>query len=274
MVGDFQRLLQILKNLVSNALKFTRQGSVRVDFSVRQADALLAVTVADTGLGIPADKHELIFQAFHQVDGSTSRQYGGTGLGLTISRQLATLLGGWIELHSEEGVGSVFTLLLPLQSTASESESVAAQPGLLGDDVMPAGREADPEPVGNGANILLVDDDVRNIYALTSLLEAQGFEVRSARNGADAVRLLQQGIPADLVLMDMMMPVLDGYEATRQLREQLQFDRPIVAVTACAMKGDREKCLEAGASDYLAKPVNSAELIATVRKWLNAAPVA
>jgi PAS domain S-box-containing protein len=282
-ISDYQRLFQILKNLISNALKFTQQGHVQVLFQVaRNADSddvadWLQISVVDSGPGIPADKHELIFQAFQQVDGSTSRQYGGTGLGLTISRQLAILLGGQIELQSAPGQGSHFILRLPLVAVphggsvrSVNSPLPRTAPVATTQDVS---AQTGPQPATAGSTrdetILLVDDDVRNIYAMTSLLETLGFEVAIARNGEDAISLLSAREDIDLVLMDMMMPVLDGYQATSRLREQWQFSRPIIAVTACAMKGDREKCLAAGADDYLPKPVQRGELEAMIRKWLD-----
>ncbi len=270
-VSDYQRLFQILKNLIANALKFTSHGAVRVRFELLPGPPVrFCIAVADSGPGIPADKHELVFQAFRQVDGSTSRQYGGSGLGLTISRQLAELLGGELLLQSREGEGCTFTLSLPLPllEAAAEPAPVREDRALFHAAAAPAGELA---AAANGEKILLVDDDVRNIYAMTSMLEAQGFDVCSARNGEDAIRLLQAQPEIDLVLMDMMMPVLDGYGATRRLRSELHFLRPIIAVTACAMKGDQEKCLAAGADDYLSKPVNRAELVGMIRKWLDAA---
>lgn len=291
-VSDYQRLFQILKNLIANALKFTARGQVSVRFGVMTPAApvsapMLAVAVVDSGPGIPADKHELIFQAFRQVDGSTSRQYGGTGLGLTISRQLANLLGGEIVLQSEPGQGSCFTLLLPLIA----AEAVPAVANRPASPALPRtghattvadAAKARPLPHDEiaalhhvqplvGSRILLVDDDVRNIYAMTSLLEAEGYEVNSARNGEDAIHLLSAQQNVDLVLMDMMMPVMDGFQAINSLRNDWQYSRPIIAVTACAMKGDREKCLAAGADDYLPKPVNRSELASIVRKWLDGA---
>lgn len=278
-VSDYQRMFQILKNLIANALKFTARGAVTVRFGVMTPVGLpvtapmLAVSVIDSGPGIPTDKHELIFQAFRQVDGSTSRQYGGTGLGLTISRQLANLLGGEILLESEQGKGSIFTLLLPLSTT---EVAVAEPPAAPRVPLIPAERSEElsvmsQSPSLSGTRLLVVDDDVRNIYAMTSLLEPEGFEVVTARNGEDAIHLLRAQQDIDLVVMDMMMPVLDGYQAINTLRDEWQFTRPIIAVTACAMKGDREKCLAAGADDYLPKPVNRNELIAIIHKWLDEA---
>lgn len=283
-ISDYQRLFQILKNLISNALKFTQQGQVQVVFQMPEGNDSeisanwLEICVIDSGPGIPADKHELIFQAFQQADGSTSRQYGGTGLGLTISRQLAALLGGRIELQSEPGRGSHFILYLPLMAPEHGSSVIAVSGSLPCTEASSAGprsenviEEQQPAPasVARDETILLVDDDVRNIYAMTSLLEMLGFEVEIARNGEDAIKLINAREDIDLVLMDMMMPVLDGYQATSRLREQWQFSRPIIAVTACAMKGDREKCLAAGADDYLPKPVQRGELEAMIRKWLD-----
>jgi PAS domain S-box-containing protein len=406
--SDHQRIFQIIRNLFSNALKFTNGGTIRIVFSLASSskgeEGMLGIAVSDTGIGIPADKHDMIFDAFRQVDGSTSRRFGGTGLGLSISRSLATLLGGEIRLQSAPGQGSTFTLVLPrglvradtisliAQSTASQVRPVGAQVLLVEDNPVEARHYAGlirelgyqvticgnaqcalkacrrrrfsclvidlalPDKTGielieqlkaeslldetaiivntalslgdvevlrlrgcgavvlsksvedehklleavrmqlspvntlvieeinvaaapantiiakenfNGKRILVVDDDVRNIYAMSSILEELGFEIDVAKNGQQALDFLaEHDEDIDLVLMDMMMPVLDGYQATRELKFARQFGKPIVALTAHAMKGDREKCLAAGANDYLAKPITHFELVDMLHKWL------
>ncbi len=275
MTGDFQRIFQILKNLVANAVKFTPGGSVVVYFSLKQleqdeSEPYLLITVEDTGPGISQDKQALIFDAFQQVDSAINRQHSGTGLGLTISRQLAALLGGTITLKSELGHGSTFSLSLPLHAVATNTppESIfnvsQAHPIEVGqsDHVGPSRLS------GAGKTVLVVDDDIRSIFALCSLLEEHGFEVISAQNGAEAVSLFTRNEHFDVVLMDMVMPRLDGYEATQQLRA-LACTKPVLALTACAMPGDREKCILAGADDYLAKPVGHRELLPKLAQWLN-----
>lgn len=406
--SDHQRIFQIIRNLFSNALKFTNQGAIRISFSradlrhdAQHKESRLAITVTDTGIGIPADKHDMIFDAFRQVDGSTSRCFGGTGLGLSISRSLAGLLGGAIYLQSTPGQGSRFTLELPGAMERSELpgntelvlrnpelrppgaqvllvednpvearhyagliramgfrvtvcpraecalkacramsysclvidlalpdqygidlieqmkaerllenttvivnsarnlgqaelerlracsvavltksvedehqllEAVRLQLALPGRTPEPEAAAAKPGYKGTanfaGRRILLVDDDVRNIYALSSLLEDLGCDIDVAKNGQQALDHLAANQAVDMVLMDMMMPVLDGYEATRELKFSRQFDKPVVALTAHAMKGDREKCLAAGADDYLAKPITHFELLEMLHKWL------
>ncbi|MFO1384927.1 MAG: PAS domain S-box protein [Chitinivorax sp.] len=276
--SDFQRLLQIMKNLIANAIKFTERGSVRLLIQVAPDQALqapairLLLRVIDTGPGVPPDKQELIFQAFQQADGSTSRQYGGTGLGLTISRQLAALLGGEITLNSQPGQGSEFVLSLPVQTILPPLVELAPPPVPRASVVppLPASAAADTG-LGRG-RLLLVDDDVRNIYAMTSMLEQEGFDVLCARNGADALRLLAQESGIRLVLMDMMMPVMDGDTAIRRMRHELKLSLPVIAVTACAMKGDREKSLDAGADDYLPKPVTRSDMLNVINRWLNPHP--
>jgi len=394
MVLDFQRVYQIIKNLFSNAIKFTNPGGkIHIRFARHDATTppSLAISVTDTGTGIPADKHDLIFQAFQQLDGSISRKYGGTGLGLAISRQLAELLGGSLGVSSDPGLGSTFTLLLPIVLALEESDKPLPMPspqGLCAAESPQAGQrvvmiveddanfakvvancarehqfscqlfqsgsealaaiEHNPpdaliidlllpdmsgwqlleglqgqnlptmiiscldqpsaprkdvlsymvKPVDNqklnrafellhteierrasippntstqpaaGHSILLVDDDIRNVYAMSGLLEDAGMRVSVARNGEEALDIIKQTLDIELILMDMMMPVLDGYQTTARLRRDLHFTKPILAVTALAMKGDREKCLAAGADDYLAKPVKRTELLAMIDRLL------
>jgi signal transduction histidine kinase/CheY-like chemotaxis protein/HAMP domain-containing protein len=441
---DPQRLQQILNNLLSNAFKFTEKGHVdfraelvssgwdRDNTVLNQADSVIALSVTDTGIGIPREQQQSIFEAFAQGDGTTSRKYGGTGLGLSICRELIRLLGGAIKLVSVPGMGSTFTVYLPVAvplqngtngtgkahapgasnvipfATAKVAsmpptgsyadggletatalldappaantrilivEDVALQrqhivellgsidatavpvasgeealealeeqkfqcvvldlglPGMSGWQViekMRSDRSLRSTPVlvytareltrkeeqklgratktivlkevrsperlreevtsilaGEpdlahgvagftpveaslaGKKILVVDDDIRNIFALTALLERQEMQVISVDSGREALETLHQTPDIDIAVVDVMMPEMDGYETMTKIREQTAFaDRPIIALTAKAMKGDREKCIEAGASDYIAKPVNSATLVAMLRSWL------
>lgn len=292
---DEYRLRQILKNLLSNAVKFTHQGyvqlkirSVSKTFSPKLTkmlefhDLILAFSVTDTGIGITSDKQDLIFEAFLQADGTTNRQYGGTGLGLSISRELADLLGGFIELDSTEGKGSTFTLYLP-----SYSSKIAAQEPLkrevtraVAGELVGEVAEEVAEEVAAGVEgsavwdltnvkILVVDDDMRNVFAITAALEELQIEVLFAENGQEALASLQMNSDIDLVLMDIMMPEMDGYEAMKLIRQMPEYvDLPIIALTAKAMKGDREKCLQAGASDYISKPLEIDQLISIIKVWL------
>ncbi|MGI5246455.1 HAMP domain-containing protein [Dactylosporangium sp. CA-139066] len=300
-ITDPQRLQQILRNLVSNAVKFTDHGSVTLAIGVAPAELeftaptlagarrVIQFAVADTGIGISDDKVALIFEAFQQADGTTSRKYGGTGLGLSISRELARLLGGAIGVTSELGRGATFTLYLP-DVIATEAmppvHQVPAQPLSL----PPAARPlAAPMPSAmlrslpsperrstaaahqlDGATVLIVDDDVRNVFALTSALELHGMTVLYADNGADGVRILSEHPGVDIVLMDAMMPDQDGNETTRAIRRNRRFaDLPVVFLTAKAMPGDRESSLAAGASDYITKPVDLDELLDVMAAWVN-----
>ncbi len=265
---DTQRLQQVLRNLLANAVKFTDTGGVTL--RVERADGLVAFAVHDTGIGIPAGKLEMIFEAFQQADGTTSRKYGGTGLGLSISKELARMLGGRIEVTSVVGEGSVFTLLLPEElaggsSTSPRMAPVPAPVPLRG----PALRTAPAIPALEGATVLIVDDDVRNVFALTSALEMHGLRVLYADNGAAGIGLLVEHPEVDVVLMDTMMPDLDGNETTRRIRELPQGrELPVVFLTAKAMPGDREASLAAGANEYVTKPVDLDKLLVLMATWV------
>jgi signal transduction histidine kinase/DNA-binding response OmpR family regulator/HAMP domain-containing protein len=446
MQTDPQRLQQILNNLLSNAFKFTERGKVEFVAQVatsgwdasndllNRAPGVIAFSVIDTGIGIPEDKQQSIFEAFAQGDGTTSRKYGGTGLGLSICRELTRLLGGEIRLESEPGVGTAFTVFLPVGTPAQPRRSTSREStnGRSGDPhtaPQPVGAAvavgagwhveasrglADSEPAGTlertllvveddpyqrqhlvelmasldartiavgsgeeavalledqqfscvvldlglpglsgwqvidhmksrkalksipllvytardltkkeelklgratktivikevrsperlkdevsavfageavtsqarsngtepndmalaGKKVLIVDDDIRNIYALTAMLERQQMEVTSVDSGQEALDTLAARTDIDLALVDVMMPEMDGYETMRKMRDMASFiERPIIALTAKAMMGDREKCIEAGASDYIAKPVNTGELLSMLKSWLTA----
>ncbi|MFW6692048.1 HAMP domain-containing protein [Streptomyces sp. MAR4 CNX-425] len=377
---DQQRLLQVLRNLLSNAVKFTDSGAVELlirtarddvpraikeqlleQGALRDPDAeLIAFSVTDTGIGIPANKMGVIFEAFKQADGTTSRKYGGTGLGLSISREIARLLGGEIHVDSEPGRGSTFTLYLPLHPTelpapgragtgvsaaagavagaaaadalaavgrehaeaveavASGAADVEAPPsgrtrpraaadgrsaaagepaGAAGDGRAPdaaaapgaasgglsadgggpdeaAARDRLPAPrfrgTFSGEKVLIVDDDIRNVFALTSVLEQHGLAVLYAENGREGIEVLEQHEDVAVVLMDIMMPEMDGYATTAAIRRMPQFaGLPIIALTAKAMKGDKEKSIEAGASDYVTKPVDTDRLLTVMSEWMS-----
>ncbi|TGE38945.1 response regulator [Desulfosporosinus fructosivorans] len=291
---DDQLILQILKNLLSNAFKFTEHGSVSLRVreaeehvftknpKFRDAKWVLAFSVTDTGIGISEDKQNMIFEAFQQANGTTSRKYGGTGLGLTISQKIARLMGGFIDLNSTEGRGSTFTLYLPSQDVEKEvsriscveaavsldnSPTPGAEPVGVVSTVLPATNESQRRL--EGKKILVVDDDMRNVFALTTALENQNMEAVFAENGREGIEVLQRNPDIDLVLMDIMMPEMDGYEALRCIRQMLEYTSlPIIALTAKAMKNDREKCIQAGASDYISKPVNLEQLFSLIKIWL------
>jgi len=392
---DEQRLRQVLRNLLSNAVKFTEAGTVRL--SVRRVEDHIAFSVSDTGIGIAEQNLETIFAAFQQADGTTSRRYGGTGLGLSISRQVANLLGGEISAESQIGVGSTFTLNLPvapqpeivaeyriqpalpdrvvlvvedqaqrpltrlvsgvvaqladttgpvhLKSVGSSELALASAPGsqcvlidvslpglsapellvslragmpsksaaVLAYPVAETGQDesrlteaiarthqvellttadefrerfilqlthphsAELEKPGRpkqysglrGRRVLLVDDDTRNVLAIAGMLELNGMSVDHAPNGRKGIEALQAHPDVEVILMDVMMPEMDGYATTAAIRKMPRFDRlPIIMVTAKAMAGDRDKSLSSGASDYITKPVDAEDLLACIGRWL------
>ena len=279
---DEHRVQQILKNLLSNALKFTERGTValrvgRAPEGARfshphlvAADDVVVFSVSDTGIGIKPDQLMVIFEAFQQADGTTSRRYGGTGLGLSISREIARLLGGEIQVTSSPGQGSTFSLLLPVMA-AVPSTMPAPAPAARALSPFGANRSAGDRATDlSGRKLLMVDDDVRNLYALTSALEDHGLDVVCADSGSEGIDLLTTTPGIELVLMDIMMPDMDGYQAIRRIRAMDAFvELPIVALTAKAMRGDREESLAAGASDYVTKPVEIDQLLDTLRVWLH-----
>ena len=305
---DVLRVEQILRNLLSIAFKFTESGSVTivvgepgagVEFSQTSLSRqrTVALSVMDTGIGIPEKKQQLIFEAFRQVDGSTTRKYGGTGLGLSISARLAQLLGGELQVESEEGKGSTFTLYLPYEiETATSDDMVrvealdsATQPRSSSDgelSLKPAPTDPSAEFIPddraaaeraskirdenlNGIKILLADDDSRITFGLSMTLKQKGAEVVVAENGVVAIEALASEDDFDLVLMDIMMPVMDGYEAMREIRRLDRWaDVPIIVVTAKAMAEDRQKCIDAGATDYISKPIDVDKLLLLIRTCL------
>jgi CheY-like chemotaxis protein len=250
--------------------------------ALRRAPAALAFSIIDTGIGIPKDKQQLIFEAFQQADASTSRVYGGTGLGLTISRELSRILGGEIHLASTPGVGSTFTLYLPVSPEDrapparaagdeiggyEEAHTVTAAP-LVRALEEPSASPAPGTQSLAGKKVLVVDDDVRNLFAVTSLLERHGAHVVAASSARECFDALEKHPDIAVVLLDMMMPEVDGYEAARHIRRELRYkDLPLIALTAKAMPGDREKTLDAGCDDFVPKPVEQERLIAVLDEW-------
>jgi CheY-like chemotaxis protein len=287
---DEQRLQQVVKNLLSNATKFTESGRVQLSIfaapkdlwhsvpTLDNAETVIALSVSDTGVGVPAEKLGLIFEEFQQGDGTTSRKYGGTGLGLSISRNITRLLGGAIAVESAEGVGSTFTIYVPAEfpfEIAETTDSSPITPVRLPKVPMLSRAVRAPIELGQddplrGSTVLIVDDDVRNVFALTSALEMHGMSVLYADNGRAGIELLEEhGSKIDLMLMDVMMPEMDGNETTAEIRQKAGFaELPILFLTAKAMAGDREKSLEAGASDYITKPVDLDKLLTVMRSWL------
>jgi len=260
--GDPLRMMQILINFMDNAIKFTERGSVSLRVllgDTREKRHPLIFEVQDSGVGIPTDRLEEIFKPFQQLDDSITRRYGGSGLGLAISAQLATLLGGQLTARSEVGVGSLFRLCLSLEATP---ESLA--PGEEGSEVL-EGLSL------SGRHVLLVEDDPLNREVGIEQLVALGLQVSVAVNGADALQHLLSDSSIELVLLDVQMPVMDGLETIRRLRQKLP-DLPVIAMTANNLRGDRERCLDAGMSDYLAKPIDPTHLEALLERWLCRVP--
>jgi CheY-like chemotaxis protein/anti-sigma regulatory factor (Ser/Thr protein kinase) len=256
--GDDTRIQQVLVNLIGNAIKYTEAGRVAVEVSVlprRRPDAVhVLFSVSDTGIGIPDDKLGSIFEHFTQVSGGFTRHYQGAGLGLAISKRMVGLLGGSMAVESSPGLGTTFCLCVPLRP---------AEDGPA--DTVIRIAEAPSPPL----SILLAEDDRVNRLAVSGLLKRLGHRVRAVDNGERALDALR-GEPFDLVLMDIQMPVMDGVQATRAIREgEAGPDKaavPIIAMTAYAMKGDRENFLRKGMTDYIAKPLDKADLERAIRR--------
>ena len=325
-ITDKMRVWQILKNFLSNSFKFTPEGNIKIKFSKtdpanknyrnknfdhRQG---YCIEVSYTGIGIAKEKMGVIFEAFQQADGTTSRKYGGTGLGLSISRELAKLLDGYISLESEEGVGSTFSLIIPINNnseliipnkednkidinkeqknpykekrqsdndddnnkkikkviTTKEKEPKVSNIKCSSnfDDTSEIDYPLSMENLHN-KKVLLVDDDITNIYAISGLLEDHNMEIFTAENGVEALEILDKNREINIVLMDIMMPVMDGDEAISKIRDIIFFkELPILAVTAKVGKIERDKCIESGASDYISKPINEDKLYAMINFWL------
>jgi CheY-like chemotaxis protein/two-component sensor histidine kinase len=259
-MGDALRLRQVLGNVLGNAVKFTENGRIELGarlLGARPGDGRqwLRFTVKDTGIGIGPETQARLFQPFSQADSSTTRQYGGTGLGLAISKHLTELMGGTIEVQSAPGAGTEFRVEVPLERASASA--AGAQP------------EAPAPPAGASLAVLVVEDNDINQEVARAMLEAAGHRVEVAGDGAEALKK-HAAQRYDCVLMDCQMPGMDGYEATRRIRA-LEAERgagrvPIVALTANAMSGDRERCAAAGMDDFLAKPFDSASLLAAVAR--------
>ncbi len=259
-IGDPARLRQVLLNLANNAIKFTAKGSVRVTVTTVESgpgNVSAEFSVSDTGIGIPAEQQALIFESFRQADGSVNRKYGGTGLGLAISSRLVALMGGHLRVTSEPGKGSIFSFTLgfridptqPAGAVAQEREAIEDYPGL---------------------EVLVAEDNRVNQLVAVRLLERLGHRATLANNGREALEILA-GRRFDLVLMDMQMPEVDGLEATRTIRKMEpdgKLHLPIIAMTANAISGDRDRCIEAGMDGYVSKPVNPRTLQAEMQSVL------
>ena len=275
--GDPGRLRQILVNLGGNAVKFTEKGEIAIRVSLESEDernVTIRFSVSDTGIGIPANRQDILFSPFTQVDGSTTRRYGGTGLGLAISKQLAELMGGKIGLESEEGEGSTFwfTAVFEKQPAGSGSadEKFAEIKG-EGAIERSVAETIISENDKRKIRILVAEDNPVNQKVAQAILRKMGFRADVVANGQEAINALHM-IPYHLVLMDCQMPEMDGFEATRVIRLEgsraLNPRIPIIAMTASNMRGDRDKCIQAGMNDFIAKPVQKRELAEMLARWL------
>ncbi len=261
--ADSKRLKQILINLLNNAVKFTPEcGKVKLEVSQDDRAGQTWFSVSDSGIGISPENLQKLFQPFEQLDSGLSRQYGGTGLGLNLVKKLVEMHGGQVAVESEPGKGSRFYFNIPIQTTPG-AETKKAAAGLVLNETMSTGK---------GKRILIVDDNPINLMVESDYLKSRGYEIIEARNGAEAIERAQKQ-KTDLILMDIQMPDMDGFESIRRLRDLPEFTSiPIITLTALAMPGDRERCLEAGADEYMSKPASLKELDATIDKLIGSKP--
>jgi two-component system chemotaxis sensor kinase CheA len=283
MWADRHFIEQILKNLLSNAFKFTDHGHVELRVgrapagqsylkaSLTRAPAVLALSVVDTGIGIAKDQQERIFDAFQQADATIARKYGGTGLGLAISRQYVNVLGGELVVQSELGAGSTFTAYLPLEKgdlATRPTQPLATKPAPRVAETVTPVDERDAQALA-GKTILVIEDDMRNLYAVSSLFESNGVTVLAAASATEGYAKLREHPETDLVMMDIMLPEIDGYRATQDIRAMAGFaNLPVIALSAKASAADRTRALEVGCNDFLVKPAETRELIASIATHL------
>jgi len=252
---------------MGNAVKFSKSGdSISLKVSVREqrdTEIVLLFSVIDTGIGMTLEQQEGLFQAFSQADASTTREFGGTGLGLTISKEILHLMGGEIWVNSVQDVGSTFNFTVCLGNCSSNTQETKREAHLNEEDVNQAILNL------QGAKVLLVEDNMVNQILAFEILKSNGLIVVTANNGQEAMDLLNVE-DFDGVLMDCQMPVMDGLEATQIIRNQEQFKKlPILAVTASAMANDREDALAAGMNDYIVKPINIPDMLITMAQWIS-----
>lgn len=258
--GDPVRLTQILVNLVGNAVKFTEKGRVTLEVSSHQVNApniRLGFVIKDTGIGIAADKLPLVFDRFQQGDDAITRRYGGSGLGLSIVKNLVEIQHGEITAQSEAGIGTTIRFTLPFLFSENETHI----------DETPDSRTINTA-ISNKKKILVVEDNLLNQQLLEHLLKSHGLSYMIASNGVQALDTLKKQ-HFELILMDIQMPEMDGYSTSTRIRQQLHLTVPIIAMTARAFPGEREKCIAAGMNDYLAKPINHQELFRVIQRWIS-----
>ena len=256
-IADADRLMQVFINLISNAIKFTANG--RIEIGYQPKGKMVEFFVSDTGIGIPAEYHTIIFERFRQVEAEKTRKYGGNGLGLAISKNLVELMGGEIWFESESGNGSTFYFTIPYHAEP-EGKNV------IQNDALSEGAENQINSKVSGLKILIAEDDKESAKLITMAVRKFGNEILKATIGVEAIEACRNNPDIDLVLMDIRMPIMDGYEATRQIR-QFNKEVVIIAQTAYALTGDREKAIEAGCNDYISKPIKKDELMGLVQKY-------
>lgn len=258
LIGDPYRINQVLMNLISNSIKFTEKGGVDIVCKLiknRKSSQVLHICVRDTGIGMKKEFVSKLFQKFTQEDESISRRYGGTGLGLSITKELIELMGGLITIKSEKNIGTSINLELDLKKGTDE-------------DMPDKHDNISNTKMLVDTNLLVVDDNEMNLLVASSMLKHYGASIKTASNGQEAIEMIKKD-KFDLILMDVQMPVLDGLEATRQIRENISKKLPVIALTAYAVKGDEQKFLSAGMNDYLSKPFEESKLVNVVTKWLS-----
>ncbi|MDQ7043014.1 MAG: ATP-binding protein, partial [Sulfurimonas sp.] len=270
-IADKTKLLQIIKNLLSNAFKFTKSGSVSLEFFQKENEIFIRVN--DTGIGIAQEKLTLIFEAFKQVDGSISREYGGTGLGLSISKTFIDLMQGSIDVKSQEGKGSTFTIRLPLRKGTEIKEEQAQYRGVSSENFSIIKKEESSKPFDSeflqGKNIFIIDDDSRNIFTLSSIIEELGAETYNAVNTKEAFKFLENNnVNIDIILMNLIMPLADGLKAIELIKSDKKFKHiPMITLISEGMEEDKERYYEAGVNDFLQKPIDQNTLISILKTW-------
>jgi len=283
LIGDGKRLRQVYINLLSNAVKFTERGHIRITVNSEKVDKeriKIVSAIEDTWLGIPKDKMDLLFKSFSQVDGTMSRKYGGTGLGLAICRELVSLMNGSIKVDPDYTRGSrfVFSVILKKQKNTSLFNAIKSQVKTAEMEATARGISEQPviskEDLKNERGrykVLLVEDNPVNQKVAAKILAQAGFQIDAVNNGKEAYDTMLAAAQYDLILMDIQMPIMDGWTATQKIREikGIGGTIPIIAMTAHALIGDRDKCLAAGMNDYISKPIKTDEFIALLDRWLN-----
>ncbi len=259
--SDRTRINQIILNLLSNAVKFTPKGLIKIEVKIlknKPTSQHIAIEVSDTGIGIAKKKLDRIFEPFHQADNSTTRLYGGTGLGLNLTKELVRLLGGIITVKSNKHKGSSFKVELELPKHLTKDKAIRSK------------KVAKLSTLKSKPMILVVEDDEFNLFLITKLLGSWHFEFKTANNGKKALEMIKKHA-FDLIIMDLQMPVMDGLTATKTIRDQFKLPTPIIGLTANALKEDKERCLQSGMNDYVTKPFNSAHLRDKIIQHLNIA---